>query len=72
MSTDPNSKNNDSLEEGYPEYDPRCTNCDHYPWTDVFVSGRGWAKGQPRWGHGSAEYNEQHKCECKCHDAPTY
>jgi len=57
---------------GRHEYDPRCANCDHYPWTDVFVSGRGWAKGQPRWGHGSAEYNEQHKCECKCHDAPTY
>ena len=59
----------EKLESGY---DPRCAHCDHYPWTDVFVSGRGWAKGQAEYGTGSSTYNQQHKCECKCHDAPTY
>ena len=54
------------------DYDPRCTNCDHYPWTDVFVSGRGWDEHQPRFGLGSSTFNQRYECECNCHDAPTY
>jgi len=54
------------------EYDPRCTNCDHYPWTDVFVSGRGWDEHESRFGLGSSTFNERYECKCKCHDAPTY
>ena len=57
---------------GRHEYDPRCAHCDHYPWTDVFVSGRGWDEHQARFGLGSSTFNERYKCECKCHDAPTY
>ena len=54
------------------EYDPRCTNCDHYPWTDVFVSGRGWDGHQPRFGLGSSTFNQRYEGKCKCHDAPTH
>ena len=57
---------------GRHEYDPRCAHCDHYPWTDVFVSGRGWDEHQARFGHGDSTFNERYECECKCHDAPTY
>ncbi|MCS5613407.1 MAG: tetratricopeptide repeat protein, partial [Candidatus Poribacteria bacterium] len=60
------------LEKLESEYDPRCAHCDHYPWTDVFVSGRGWDEHQARFGLGSSTFNERYKCECKCHDAPTY
>ena len=81
MSTDPNSKNNDSLEEGCPEYDTRCTNCDHYPWTDVFVNTRySISDAAPSWNKndnpdsitGEFSYSgRQYKCECECHNVPT-
>ena len=81
MSTDPNSKNNDSLEEGCPEYDTRCANCDHYPWTDVFVNTRyrisdappTWYKNDnPDSITGEFSYSgRQYKCECQCHNVPT-
>ena len=81
MSTDPNSKNNDSLEEGCPEYDTRCANCDHYPWTDVFTNTQyrehntppHWRRSRDRDGREKqfSEANDQYKCECECHNVPT-
>tara|TARA_Y100000310_G_scaffold59995_1_gene55392 strand:+ start:39 stop:1208 length:1170 start_codon:yes stop_codon:yes gene_type:complete len=81
MSTDPNSKNNDSLEEGCPEYDTRCANCDHYPWTDVFINTDHTARDDPpSWRKNEnrdsstgqfSEAHNQYKCDCKCHDVPT-
>ena len=37
------------------EYDPRCSNCHHYPWTDKF-------KDVPS--------KEIIPCPCKCHNVP--
>ena len=80
MSVDHDSKNNDSLEEGCPEYDTRCANCDHYPWTDVFVNT--WYRisdAAPSWHKndnpdsitGEFSYSgRQYKCNCMCHNVP--
>jgi len=65
---------------GCPEYDPRCASCDHYPWTDVFISTDHTARDDPpswekvqshgAWGNYS-ESSNQYKCDCKCHNVPT-
>ena len=56
---------------GSPEYDPRCAGCDHYPWTHVFVSGRGYDDREPRWIWNN-KFTGIHGCKCGCHDPPTY
>ena len=81
MSTDPNSKNNDSLEEGCPEYDTRCASCDHYPSTNVFTNTQYREHNTPPHWRRSVGYrgeekpfsaaHNQYKCECECHNVPT-
>ena len=64
MSVDPNStKDNDLLDEGCPEYDPRCANCDHYPWTGVFKS---YITSYSYGKDGSTV-----ECKCECHNVLT-
>ena len=38
------------------EYDPRCSNCHHYPWTDKFEDAHSRGGSTP--------------CPCKCHNVP--